>query len=355
MYALSGALVAVVAAAAVGVYALGGGGQPDTPPFASESDTATVTTAATTAELTTTAADTAQQPAQSGSNEPYSFDVQMNTFDFDVRIARMWGDERNMMLEVELSQQGKHWNDTDAFFEDYPWLRLVSMRLICHYFDGVEGVDSESDSPDWYSFVHGLGDMYAKDGNFYYTMSLSTEPTLILGQELSIFMWCIDDDTVTDDNELSPYLPFFRDEYIEEIAEHYGDVFWATFIADYDAEPFTVFELNLEVDTDTGYTALLERIEISDTSIYFAGIGFDVEVVYEVNGETLPGIVHGSDGMFSGSRGTVYSTSPCEIYREVISGGFIGRGNLVGRFHEGFDKTTIEKIIIGGYEFIPQW
>jgi hypothetical protein len=131
--------------------------------------------------------------------------------------------------------------------------------------------------------------------------------------------------------------------YEEWIAQIDG-LFAATFTANYEPSPFTVFELNEEIVVN-GKSVTLKRMEISDVSIRFTGIGLDVEIYYVVDGVKISGEVLGGEAMFQGSGGHAYS----------MNDGVEGESSFYGNFHDGFDKTTLEAIIINGVEFPLEW
>jgi hypothetical protein len=101
----------------------------------------------------------------------------------------------------------------------------------------------------------------------------------------------------------------------------------ATLIPDYEPAPFTLFEF--------GESSPLNSVVISDVSIFIDGAGLDHRVRFVINGETVVGVVHGDTGLFNGS--------------------ITGNNDTNAVFHAGFDKTSIEAIVVNGVRVDLDW
>ena|GEM_PF-6796633 len=267
---------------------------------------------------------------------PYSFTVQANTFEgLEVSIADMRGDENTIKLKLELAVDGRYFVDVDEFVNEYPALGFSVQSM---FFSERQAERlSQSGLPQFdYSFygVSNQTQIFVENGAAYCEIiaSGSGSDAGLQGLEFEIMFYSA--------NAEKTY-----DQYRGVVPNTADDFFAATFTANYEPIPSVAFWVNEEIPVVRSHGRgidVLEEIKISDISIQIVGLGTDCDYVFVIDGVAVPGYVMGDEGLFVGSSGSTTTDwgSQEPEYRGVFS----------GIFRDGFDKNSIDAIIINGVE-----
>jgi len=286
----------------------------------------------------------------------YNFTIHENTFDFDVDLLDVWGDEKNMFVKLALTPKNGLVLDEKWFMSHYPG----GIRIQIAAWDGFSAPGSVSLKTD--DYVEN-GVYYIE---FFYANAFQYD---ITGEEFRLnidSMLYYNTDELTRRVEANSIAGIYSTPYEDDEYIHGG--FNATFTADYEPVSYFITEIN----TDMHYnhkSSTLKSIMISEYSFFLlfdchepdpfpASVSNDSISVKLSSGEIREIINYGGSYNIRGidqynPPEAPYGGIPYEYashgiwkYNSPLSAGIIGED--IGLFE-------IVSFIINGQEFVLGW
>jgi len=271
----------------------------------------------------------------------YNFTIHENTFDFDVELLDVWGDEKNMFALFAFTPKNGFVFEENEF---YGFKNEIDGSYEKH-FDFAYGLMRHVDKNKPAGISGGPTERYIENGVLYSVEGFTGSNNIqLLGEEYRLNLTGV---VGLNNDVYGPYTEF---------ASGALDV---TFTADYEPRPFfkfdfdeeTIFNINnVEVNT------IIKSIWISDISVNIFLEGYNLGYVLNMSvfgTEKLLFTIKFADGKevlfapvpyeaYSHSYGTFTDVSDKDVYSHAV---------MHGIFVEKFNIAEIKAIIINGQEF----